>query len=76
MTLREKIRNEVSESVDALDHVVLWMTEFAIPRLTPDDCDGGNQLAAGLEHRADKLRDLLKEIDDHDDSDKNDTGAD
>lgn len=55
----EALNASLSDAADALDQVVQWMNDHALPILG-DDCDGGNSLSAGLEMKAGEIRDLLK----------------
>src|SRR5574343_1111349 len=56
----EALNASLSDAADALDQVVQWMNDHALPILG-DDSDGGNSLSAGLEHKAEEIRDLLKQ---------------
>jgi len=62
--LDEETEMIMSDAADALDQVVQWMENFAIPMIVKlsedDDVDGGNSLAAGLTMKADEIRDFLK----------------
>lgn len=55
----EALTVSLSDAADAIDQVVQWMNDYALPRLG-DDSDGGNSLSAGLEMKAEEIRDLLK----------------
>lgn len=58
----DQLEESLSDAADAIDQVVVWMNGYAIPAIDPErcgECDGGNSLAAGLEMKAEEIRDLL-----------------